>query len=162
MSPAGCPEQQHRGGWRSGSAKASTYLPPDPHQCPQTMRTKGAPPRACSSVPIFSTWTVGDSGLGSPLSLWSRVIVTRRESPGKAPNPLPEPHPPHLTLIDAQILRASCPDLQHQKAAAGLTQGLVFAPRGQQGPILVPPAASPKGSQVSLPPMLRTLSSPIP
>ena len=44
----------------------------------------------------------------------------------------------------------------------GLTQGLVSAPRGQQDSILVPPAASPKGSQVGLPPMPRTLSSAIP
>ena len=159
MFPAGCQQQQHEGGWGSGRAMASPC--PALHQCPQVTRTKGALPGACSPTPVFSTWTVGNSGLGSPLARCSWMVVTRRDSRDKAPTPCPGP-PPHLTLIDAQVLRARRPDLQHQQAAAGLTQGLVFAPRGQQGAILVPPAASPKCSQVGLPPMLKTLSSPIP
>ena len=66
---------------------------PHLHQCPQVTRTKGAPPGACSSAPVFSTWTVGNSGLGSPLSQWSWMVVTRQDSRRQGPQP-PVPAPP--------------------------------------------------------------------
>ena len=160
MFPAGCQQQQHEGGWGSGRAMASPCPALTSTSAPRSRGPRGLRPGP-APLPVFSKRTVSDSGLGSPLSRWSWVVVTRRDSRDKAPTPCPGP-PPHLTLIDAQVLRARRPDLQHQQAAAGLTQGLVFAPRGQQGAILVPPAASPKCSQVGLPPMLKTLSSPIP
>lgn len=85
--------------------------------------------------------------------LW--MVITRLCPQGKPP-PFPCIFPPHLTFIVAQVLLAGLPDLQDEQATAWFTQGPVFAARGQQGPILVPPEVSP-GGQVG--PLQRPLCS---
>ena len=59
--------------------------------------------------------------------------------------------PPYLTLVVAHIFLAGLLDLQLDQATAWLTQDPILAARGQQGPILVPPEASPGGQLGPLP-----------